>query len=490
MCLVLLPVFFDMMASSRIDFFAQDASMYNPRNRRRKHALFFFLDTVSLAASISISYLGFLLLQWQTFAEDTLLMSGLALLLLTPMSHLAVGLYESKIRENTRQVLRRGILSVGLVFIAYQVLASLNAFEPHNLTIIVGLLLGVALQTGWRHWAIAHGGMYVAKRRVVFIGAGERAAFLPNRMRRDVDRKHFDGWSFLPLQRTADAVLASEHLIPCPEGTSLIDHLCQIAPDVIVLSNDPDEKPDVQALLSLKMSGVEVVELEDFIEYELGQLAVEHMRPEWLLLSKGFHLNRLPFEVLNYAINAVLATVVLVLTWPLMIGAIVAIYVDDGRRDGAGFLYRQTRVGRGGKLFSILKFRSMGKHAEAHGAQWAQKNDVRVTRVGKYLRKYRIDELPQLLNVLRGDMCFVGPRPERPEFVTELAKEIPFFDYRHCVKPGLTGWAQVHYPYGASTKDSAEKLKFDLYYIKHRSLLLDLFVLLRTVEIVLFGQGR
>ena len=172
------------------------------------------------------------------------------------------------------------------------------------------------------------------------------------------------------------------------------------------------------------------------------------------------------------------------------LATMLAIYFDDGRRDKAGFLYKQIRVGENGKHFEIIKFRSMGKDAEKNGAQWASANDVRVTRVGKYLRKYRLDELPQLINVLRGDMCFVGPRPERPVFVDELAAQIPMFHYRHCVKPGLTGWAQVEYPYGASTNDSFEKLKFDLYYIKHRSFLLDLFVLIRTVEVVLFGRGR
>ena len=138
----------------------------------------------------------------------------------------------------------------------------------------------------------------------------------------------------------------------------------------------------------------------------------------------------------------------------------------------------------------IIKFRSMGPNAEANGAQWATKDDQRVTRVGRIIRKYRIDELPQLLNVLRGEMGFVGPRPERPEFVCELEKDIPYYSQRHNVKPGLTGWAQLKYPYGATAEDSMEKLKFDLYYIKHRSLLLDLVILIRTVEVVLFGKGR
>jgi sugar transferase (PEP-CTERM system associated) len=280
-----------------------------------------------------------------------------------------------------------------------------------------------------------------------------------------------------------------ESVIPVdPDG--LKSTILRLSPDVVVLANDRKEKFGVSELLDVKMLGVEVVEFEDFIEAELGQIAVERMRPEWLLVSKGYNLSRFAFEKVNYCFNAFLALVVLLLTFPMMLLAMFAIYLDDGRRDKASFLYKQVRVGLNGHKFEIMKFRSMGKNAEKDGAQWAQENDVRVTRVGHYLRKYRIDELPQLFNVLRGEMCFVGPRPERPEFITELSQSIPFFDYRHAVKPGLTGWAQISYPYGASTKDSFEKLKYDLYYIKHKSFMLDIFVLLRTVEIVLFGKGR
>ena len=151
---------------------------------------------------------------------------------------------------------------------------------------------------------------------------------------------------------------------------------------------------------------------------------------------------------------------------------------------------RHCRIGIDGKPFSILKFRSMRPDAEKGGAQWATLNDTRVTKIGGFIRKYRVDELPQLFNIIRGDMGFVGPRPERPEFVEKLVKEIPYYNQRHNVKPGLTGWAQLKYPYGSTTEDAQEKLKFDLYYIKHRTLLLDLIILIRTVEIVIFGKGR
>jgi lipopolysaccharide/colanic/teichoic acid biosynthesis glycosyltransferase len=192
----------------------------------------------------------------------------------------------------------------------------------------------------------------------------------------------------------------------------------------------------------------------------------------------------------DYLLNITLATFVMFFAWPFMLITAIIIYIDDGFRTGASVFYKQERVGKDGKLFKILKFRSMRPDAEKDGAKWATKNDNRVTTIGNFIRKYRIDELPQLLNVIKGEMSFIGPRPERPEFVQQLVKEVPYFNQRHNVKPGLAGWAQLNYPYGASVKDSLEKLKFDLYYVKHQSLLLDILILIRTVEVVLFGKGR
>ena len=175
-------------------------------------------------------------------------------------------------------------------------------------------------------------------------------------------------------------------------------------------------------------------------------------------------------------------------TWPVMLITALLIKLEDGWK--SPIFYSQERVGLDGQAFKIVKFRSMRIDAEKNGAQMAAKDDDRTTRIGKAIRKYRIDELPQIYNVMVGDMGFVGPRPERPEFVQQLIKNIPYYNERHNVKPGLTGWAQLKYPYGATESDSLEKLKYDLYYIKHRSFMLDLLILIRTVEIVLFGKGR
>jgi exopolysaccharide biosynthesis polyprenyl glycosylphosphotransferase len=194
------------------------------------------------------------------------------------------------------------------------------------------------------------------------------------------------------------------------------------------------------------------------------------------------------FAVSKRILDVAGALVLLILSFPVIIAASVAIKREDGW--GAPLFYRQTRVGAGGKSFELIKFRSMRVDAESDGkAVWASRNDDRVTNVGRILRKTRIDEIPQLFNVLRGSMSLVGPRPERPHFVAELEKCVPYYAERHRIKPGVTGWAQLMYPYGASREDAREKLQYDLYYLKHRSLMLDLVILLQTVEVVLFGKG-
>tara|TARA_Y100000310_G_scaffold126785_1_gene125790 strand:- start:3003 stop:4412 length:1410 start_codon:yes stop_codon:yes gene_type:complete len=457
---------------------------------RKKTVSTYLFDVASTTMFFFTFFYIFNFIGWQKMPSIHFMLTSTFFGLILPLSHLSLGLYECKVRENIRTVFRRTVLSSGLTFFAFELVNSFAQLETHNLTLLFGLIFAIVMQTVWRHFVIHEGYLFSVKRTVVFLGAGERAEFITKRMRRAVDRKHFSKWSFLPLNEVTSALSERENIVSLMEGETTWDALRRINPDVIVLSNEKDEALDVDTLLRMRIEGAELVELEDFVESELGQIPVEKMKSEWLLVTSGFNLNRKFYEHLNTGINIILAVFVLALTWPLMIMAMLAIYFEDGRKDKASVFYKQVRVGLNDKPFEIIKFRSMGKNAEANGAQWASKDDMRVTRVGHYLRKYRIDELPQLFNVLKGEMCFVGPRPERPEFVEKLAEQIPFFHYRHCVKPGLTGWAQINYPYGDSINCSFEKLKFDLYYVKHRSFLLDMYSLLRTVEIVLFGKGR
>jgi len=241
----------------------------------------------------------------------------------------------------------------------------------------------------------------------------------------------------------------------------------------------------VDELLRVRLSGVMLLEGEVLYEKVTGKLAVEVMRPSSLVFSEGFVQHPLG-ELTKRSMDVGLALIGLLLTWPAMLLTALAVRLDSP----GPILFRQERMGQEGKLFTLCKFRSMRADAEkATGPVWAQEDDPRITRVGRFIRKTRLDELPQLLNVLVGDMSLVGPRPERAHFVKELAEEIPFFEQRHLVKPGLTGWAQINYPYGNTVEDALQKLQYDLFYIKNRSLLFDLSIAINTVKTVVLRQG-
>jgi sugar transferase (PEP-CTERM system associated) len=241
----------------------------------------------------------------------------------------------------------------------------------------------------------------------------------------------------------------------------------------------------VNDLLEVRLSGIHVEEASALYESCFGRVSTRNLRPSQLVFSSELGPSRTSVSM-QHIYSFLLAIVGTILTLPLMLVAALLVRLTSK----GPVLYKQTRVGRNGQLISILKFRSMSVDAEAAtGAVWASKNDPRITFVGAYLRKFRIDELPQFWNVLRGDMSFVGPRPERPEFVQALSEKIPFYRQRHCVKPGLTGWAQINHKYGDTIEDTITKLEFDLYYIKHISLSLDIYIILNTVKTVLLGRG-
>jgi sugar transferase (PEP-CTERM system associated) len=242
----------------------------------------------------------------------------------------------------------------------------------------------------------------------------------------------------------------------------------------------------IDAVLEARLQGLVIQDMTNLFESLKGCVAVEYVRKEWFIFANGFYLiSKQYIRRIKRLIDFCVAGLLLLLAAPLMLLTALAIRIDS---KGPAF-YRQNRVGFRGTVFPIFKFRSMRVDAEQNGAVWASEDDPRVTRVGRFIRTTRIDELPQLINVFRGDMSLIGPRPERPEFIKELEAQIPFYAIRHFVRPGITGWAQVNYPYGASVKDALEKLGYDLYYIKNMSLLLDVIILLRTVGVILIGQG-
>lgn len=238
-------------------------------------------------------------------------------------------------------------------------------------------------------------------------------------------------------------------------------------------------------LLDCKLAGISVVDAMEFCERELGIVELKHLHPGWMLFSQGFKFSR-SRDFVKRCFDLFIGFVLLLLVWPFMLLTAIAVRLDSN----GPILYSQERLGLNGHIFKIYKFRSMKVDAEKDGkAVWASKNDSRITRVGGFIRNTRLDELPQLYNLLRGEMSFVGPRPERPQIIEELKETIPFYHERHRVKPGLMGWAQLNYPYGATAKDAENKLRYDLYYTKNHSILLDILIVIQTVEVVLLGKG-
>jgi len=317
--------------------------------------------------------------------------------------------------------------------------------------------------------------------RLFIIGVGPLAQTVQKSLNQNLGRYVFAGF----IQPPADIVTVSQ--------TQIIGHIDDIsdlvrqgkASRLVVAITERRGVLPVRELLHCKLEGVDIVDAVSFYEETNGKLLIEHIQPSWFLYSDGFRVTpflrfyKRFFDVFLSSVGIFLATPL----WPL-----VALLV---RFDSPGpIFFRQTRVGEKEKTFTVYKFRTMRQDAEKEsGAVWATENDPRITRVGKFLRKTRLDEIPQLYNVLKGDMSFVGPRPERPEFVERLNEKIPYYSKRHFMKPGVTGWAQVCYPYGASDEDALEKLRYDLYYIKNYSILLDFLIILETVKVVLFGRG-
>lgn len=253
---------------------------------------------------------------------------------------------------------------------------------------------------------------------------------------------------------------------------------------IVVALDERRGKLPLEQLISCRLKGIRIDDGIDFTEHLAGKISVENLYPSSLIFSNGFK-GTVFFKKIKRAIDIIFSIIGLVIFSPLCLLIAAAIKIESK----GPIFYRQERVGEDGQIFELIKFRSMRQDAEQNGPVWAMENDPRITKVGKIIRKLRFDEIPQMINVLKGEMSFVGPRPERPYFVEQLKKEIPFYYHRHAVKPGITGWAQLYYPYGASKEDALEKLKYDLYYIKNMSPFLDLMIILETIKVVLFGRG-
>jgi sugar transferase (PEP-CTERM system associated) len=326
----------------------------------------------------------------------------------------------------------------------------------------------------------------VLRRRLLIVGAGHRAWDLLLMLGREGTSLHDDVILVHDEQEDVDPRLLAERSdrIFCPPDFNVANVAVRVDADLIIVAPDERRGMNLGRLLDCKKAGFPVIQYLSFVEREIRRIDLKRMELGWLVYSDGFTFGVMD-RFLKRGFDLVVSSIMLFLTAPLIAMGMFAI-----RWEGRGpLLYRQERVTRDGRVFSILKLRTMKVNAEANGAVWAAARDNRITRVGSFLRRTRIDELPQLLNILRGEMSFVGPRPERPRFVKELAEKIPLYNERHMVKAGLTGWAQINYPYGASVDDARSKLSYDLYYVKNFSILFDFVILLQTLRVVLWPSG-
>ena len=321
------------------------------------------------------------------------------------------------------------------------------------------------------------------KNQVLVLGAGKHASQVEE-LNEQCNKRGFEIVGYVPLHE-------NELLIDDSRIISIPDSIYNYAVDnnineIVIAIDDRRKKFPADDLLNCKMEGIDVRDMVSFFERITGHLQLDALQPSVLIFSTGFS-HALLQSISKRLFDIIVAAVILIIASPIILITAIVIYLSSFGRDPV--LYRQLRVGLNDKLYNVLKFRSMKTDAEKDGAQYAKKNDSRVTRIGSFIRTTRIDELPQLFNVLKGDMSFVGPRPERPEFVEGYSERISHYGLRHKVKPGITGWAQICYPYGETEEDAKKKLQYDLYYLKNYSLFLDFTIIFQTLQVVLFGKG-
>ena len=395
-----------------------------------------------------------------------------------------LGMYQRLHKRSFEDTRARAVLSLHLsVPVAYLLLVLLpeaqldrHLLEISGMAAIFGMLAN-------RVRAQHNHGRSMVVHRVLIIGVGKEAMGVAESLGMDDPSVEIAG--FYPGLPTEEVHVPAERVLT--RDMSLTDTANALRVDEIVVAvrERRGGALPLRELLDCRISGVKVMDLSSHFESMLGQIRIDALKAGWLIFGEGFNQGFMR-TCIKRVFDCVCAVFLLILVAPIMLLTAIAILIEDG---GSVF-YKQERVGFNGRLFNVIKFRSMRNDAESDGKpRWASANDDRITRVGRFIRKVRIDELPQLYCVLKGDMSMVGPRPERPFFVDKLTKEIPFYTVRHSVKPGITGWAQVRYHYGASVDDAVHKLQYDLYYVKNHTLLLDLLVLFETVGVVVGGKG-
>ncbi len=396
---------------------------------------------------------------------------------------IGVGVYSAEALQTLRFAAARllvaislGVILISVLFFLLPELTLWRSNSVYSMLLAIALLLLVRVLLG----GLVGGDSF--KRRVMLLGAGRRA-------KRVLELASRPGANFLVVGiiDMQDAPAQIETAVPRTDIPSLRSYVeASVANEVVLALDERRNSVPFGDLLRLKTTGVHVNDLSTFLERETGRVDLDSVQPSWLIFSDGFSSGRTLSLVLKRSFDIVVSALLLLVAAPIILVTALLVKMES---PGPAF-YRQVRVGRYGETFEILKLRSMRRDAEVAGqAVWAQKGDDRVTRIGRIIRLIRVDELPQMWTVLKGGMSFVGPRPERPQFVTELEAQIPYYAERHMMKPGITGWAQINYPYGANIEDSRHKLEYDLYYTKNYSLFLDVLIILQTLRVLLWAEG-
>ena len=447
--------------------------------------LFFLAEGVIVSLTVFLAIaIRFLFYSKSIFLYEHLIFKIVFITLVCQITFLFNDLYFTNLKDRYRLLFIKLMQSLG----ATSVFLSISYFFFPSLIIgrgifIITLIVLTPILLLWRMFFINMSFLSNDNNKILIIGTGDLAVEIGRKI---VD-KGYEGYKVVGFIDEDKGRIGQSLFNPIIIGT--YDDILPIvqkerACKIIVAMQEMRGKFPIDQLLKLRLDGVEVEDGISFYEKISGKIHVTHLKPGWLIFSEGFSRRRI--EMSKRITDILFASVGLILASPIMLLTAVLIRLES---PGPVF-FRQERVGEGEKVFTLLKFRSMKVDAESEtGPVWANANDDRVTRTGNFIRKLRVDEIPQMINVLKGDMSFVGPRPERPHFVAMLEKEIPYYSLRHNVKPGITGWAQIKYPYGASVEDAMEKLQYDIYYIKNMSLLYDFTIVLETIKTVILGQG-
>jgi sugar transferase (PEP-CTERM system associated) len=395
-------------------------------------------------------------------------------------------LYDFVVMHDRRELVLRLVQALGLAWVALAIVMYLVPVLVIGRGVsLIALPLALALMVTWRvaaHWLLGHPKV---GERILIVGSGESAVEIA----REILGRRDAGYRVVGFVDSNAELVGRSLINPRVLGTT--NQMAEITrregvSRVVVALGERRGQFPVRELLDMSLSGeVAIEECASFYERLTGRVSLDMMRPSWLIFSGRGQQSRLN-TALRAAVHRSVALAGALASLPVALVTALLIKLDSP----GPVLYKQERVGKNGRPFTIMKFRSMRTDAEANGPVWASKDgDARTTRVGRVIRKIRVDEIPQFWNILKGEMNFVGPRPERPHFVKQLAEEVPFYEQRHLIPPGLTGWAQIKYPYGASVEDARQKLQYDLYYVKNQSLLLDAVIMFETVKTILFGRG-